>query len=553
MDDPTTITSRVELITPDLATAMLARVAGNGRVDKPTQRSFERDMREGRWVLNGAPLVLSGDCQVLDGRARLHACIAAGTSFETLVIRGVAADTFETIDSVRKRTLADVLSIQREPHGRALASGLRIIRSYQLGQTPGVGKGPMPTALLATLEENPDIRDSVLPALRGVPALPHGCGIAIHHFASRIDPAKADQFLDQISNPICADEDHPVNQLRELLGRLRGEGGQRKQTYLLAITIKAWNAFRRGRLVKLLRYAPEREGFPRFDAEPDWGPLGRTVRPAPATRPDARTKLQVRVLTITPEMAERLLEDRGPNRHVSAAVVNKYARDIAAGRWRLNGQTIKIAADGRLLDGQHRLEAAKKARKGFPAIIVEGLAPEIFHSLDIGRRRAMSDVLREQGESNTIILASALRWLWMVKNNVMLAANISPSNGELLELIRTVPEIRSSLKHVMAIRDIMGSGIAAALHCMFSERDPALADTFFDRLVDGVNLAEQSPVRHLRERLIRARSANRVRLADVERLAICIKAWNAYRHGRPMHLLVWRNRGDAREPLPAVA
>ena len=50
MDLLDTITSRVETITPALATTMLARVAGNGRVDKGTQHSLERDMREGRWV-----------------------------------------------------------------------------------------------------------------------------------------------------------------------------------------------------------------------------------------------------------------------------------------------------------------------------------------------------------------------------------------------------------------------------------------------------------------------------------------------------------------------
>ena len=80
--------------------------------------SLERDMR-GRWILNGAPLVLSQDGQVLDGRARLHACAAADVSFETLVVRGVVLDTFETIDSVRKRTLVDVLSIRRAARSRA--------------------------------------------------------------------------------------------------------------------------------------------------------------------------------------------------------------------------------------------------------------------------------------------------------------------------------------------------------------------------------------------------------------------------------------------------
>jgi hypothetical protein len=554
MDDLSSITSRVETITPDVAALMLERVVSTGRIDQPTLAAFARDMRVGRWLLNGAPIVLSQDGQVLDGRARLRACVSAGSSFETLIVQGVSIDTFETIDSVRKRTLADVLAMRHEIHGRALASALRIIWTYDSGGTPGSGKPPTPMSLLAVLEQNPEIRDSVMPAMRAMPLLPHGCGIALHHLASRLDPPRADQFMSQLADPLDRPSADPIVQLRNVLLSLRGQGGARKQTYIIAISVKALNAFRKGKDIKHLRYAPDREAFPRLDGEKDWGPLSR-VGSSSEQRPSERSKprhLKVRAAMVTPEMAESMLTDRGPNRHVAASVINKYARDMTAGRWRLNGQTIKLSADGRLLDGQHRLEAAKKAKRAFPAIIVEGLADEILGSLDIGRRRAMSDVLRERGESNTIILASALRWLWMIQNNVVLAANSSPTNGELLEILGEYPGVRDSQKRVLAIRDIMGSGIAAALHRTFAEKNGEQADEFFDRIIDGVNLSESSPVRHLRERLIRTRASHRVRLAEAERVAITIKAWNAYRDNRPVQLLVWRNRGAAREALPAA-
>lgn len=477
----------------------------------------------------------------------------SGTPFETLVIKGIKSSAFETIDSVRKRTLADVLSIRSEIHGRALGSALRIIWSYDLGSTPGTGKPPGTTTLLAVLEQRPEIRDSVLPALRAMPLLPHGCGIALHHLASRLSPEKADQFMTQLGEPVSNNLDDPVLQLRNALAALRGQGRARKQTYVLAIAIKAWNAFHRGKRIKHLRFGAEREAFPRVEGEAGWGPLGETSHGTHAqVMGRSSTSLTVRTVMVTPEMAETMLADRGPNRHVTAPVINKYARDMLAGRWQLNGQTIKIAKDGRLLDGQHRLEAAKKAKCSFPAIIVEGLAQETFSSLDIGRRRSVSDVLRERGESHTIVLASALRWLWMIGNGVILAANSSPTNGELLEVLEDNPEVRTSIKQVSAIREIMGSGIAAALHRTFADKDDNRADEFFSRLIDGVQLAEQSPIRHLRERLIRTRSSHRVRLAEAERVAISIKAWNAYREDRPVQLLSWRNRGAAREPLPSV-
>jgi len=470
---------RIQRISPSDAAKMLKIVSMNGHIDKPSLQSFEKDMREGRWVLNGSPIILGADASVLDGRARLHACVRSENVFETLVVSGITKDAFETIDSIRKRTLADVLSIRKELHGRSLGAALRILWSYESRVTPGKAKTPGITALLAILEQRPEIRESVLPALRAIPILPHGCGIALHHLAARINLEKADRFFAELGEPVSSEPNHPVNQLRNALLGLRGQGGVRKQTYILAIAIKAWNAFFHGRRIKQLRFGAERETFPRLDADSGWGPLGDSVHSSNLSSVKERQfSLNVRSVTVTPEMAETLLASRGPNRHVSAPVINKYARDMLAGRWLLNGQTIKISEEGRLLDGQHRLEAAKKAQVSFPSLIVEGLSEDTFASLDIGRKRAVSDILRERGESNTTSLASALRWLWMIDNGVVLSANSAPTNGELLELLEQNPEIRGSLKHVASMRDMMGGGIAAALHQTFSRKDVVKANEF---------------------------------------------------------------------------
>ena len=69
-----------------------------------------------------APIVLSPDGQVLDGRTRLNACIRSGATFDTLIVQGVDIAAFETIDSVRKRTLADVLPMRKEPRSSARRS-----------------------------------------------------------------------------------------------------------------------------------------------------------------------------------------------------------------------------------------------------------------------------------------------------------------------------------------------------------------------------------------------------------------------------------------------
>jgi hypothetical protein len=358
------VTSRIATVTPDEAGGLLQRFFASAKIDQRLLQAYRKDMQDGRWFLNGAPVVISADGRVLDGRLRLLACVQSGVSFDTLIVEGVSSDSYETLDAVRKRTLADVLAIRSERHGRPLAAALRIIWAYETGGTPGSGKAPSPTTLLALLEEHPSIRDSIMPALAAAPLLPHGCGIALHYLMSRTEPQKADRFFALIGEPTGDEDLTSVLNLRQVFSELRGQGGNRKQTYVLAIAIKAWNAFRSGSELRLLRYSPDREGFPRiggYTAQP--GPLFEANRIASESgvAEGRYAAVQAHIEMITPEMAERILSGKAPNRHVSAGVIHKYARDMVAGRWRLNGQTIKISSSGKLLDGQHRLEAAKKS------------------------------------------------------------------------------------------------------------------------------------------------------------------------------------------------
>lgn len=548
----TEIDAKVAEINPAEASRLVANFRSTGKVDKKLVKAYAQDMAAGRWMLNGASVVLSKELKVLDGRARLLACIQSKTSFKTLLINGINDDSFETIDAVRKRRLADVLTIRRFPHGRALAAALRIIWAYQNGSIASP-TSLSPMVLLDLIESHPEIRDSVLPSLRAAPLLPHGSGIALHYLFSLADPRKSDQFFSQIGTAPLPSENAPAVRLRQVLEDMRAKGGYRKQLYVLAVATKAWNAFFTSKALKQLRFSPEREPFPEMAGvkrlKADF--TGQSSHRAKSETRHQQGALLARVEMVTPERAEQLLAMNTINRDISGSVVEKYARDMRAGRWRLNGQTIKLTTSGQLLDGQHRLEAVKKAKRPFPAIVVEGVPESCLGSLDVGHKRGLSEILRDRGETNTASLASALRWLWMLKHEVVLAARTSPTNGEMLQLLEANPGIRSGHKYATSLREFMGSGITAALHFIFSQKDHEQADVFFERLIDGVELTATSPIYHLRERLIKIRASHRVRAAEAERVALAIKAWNAYRQKRPIQQLSWRTHGAAREELPA--
>ena len=64
--------------------------------------------------------------------------------------------------------------------------------------------------------------------------------------------------------------------------------------------------------------------------------------------------IKTEVVTVTPEMARKLLEQNSRNRKVSKGNYAQVLEAMTAGEWELNGEAIKSAREGTLLDGQHR-------------------------------------------------------------------------------------------------------------------------------------------------------------------------------------------------------
>lgn len=66
-------------------------------------------------------------------------------------------------------------------------------------------------------------------------------------------------------------------------------------------------------------------------------------------------KVVAKLVDVNPDMAAEMLEHNTMNRNISQLNVKRYAQAMQSGEWEQNGQTITIAEDGTILDGQHRL------------------------------------------------------------------------------------------------------------------------------------------------------------------------------------------------------
>ena len=106
-------------------------------------------------------------------------------------------------------------------------------------------------------------------------------------------------------------------------------------------------------------------------------------------------------VVVTPEMAADWIGTVEINRRSAMPSVNAYVRDMRKGDWIITHQGIAFDRDGCLIDGEHRLRAIVKS--GIPQVLLvtKGLEKEARAAIDLGRKRAVADVLRmTMGDEN---------------------------------------------------------------------------------------------------------------------------------------------------------
>lgn len=250
-------------------------------------------------------------------------------------------------------------------------------------------------------------------------------------------------------------------------------------------------------------------------------------------------------MKITPKVATQLLDKheaiaqaRGGgelNRNVNDSLVAKYANDMLSGKWHLNGETIKIAKTGRVLDGQHRLWAAAHNGASFETMVVTGLDEESFYTIDIGRSRRPSDFLTVDGVPYAAIVAASARLIIGYRKKDLKKLH-QLSIPDVLNFAKSHPRIADSASQVHNMNKIVSASVACAWHFLFSEVHREQADKFITDLRDGVGLNSGDAVLVLRERLIDNRAA-KTKLTSRDIFVLGLRTWNDRRDGKTRKIL----------------
>jgi hypothetical protein len=248
--------------------------------------------------------------------------------------------------------------------------------------------------------------------------------------------------------------------------------------------------------------------------------------------------VSTQIIDLTPDLAAALLERNPGNRKIRDNAVEQFARDITEGNWPFNGESIIVANDGALNDGQHRCAAVVLARKSIKVVLVIGAARETRTTLDQGRNRQIADYLAMEGHSDSLVLGSAAYIAWQIDKYGLTtrSRDFRPTKGELMAYIETHSGLGKSCANIphYGVRKVGGRPVLGYCHWAFSNWSGAAdASRFIELLITGEKLERGDPILYIRNRLM-----DGTKYSVAEKVELIYRGWNAWRRGEKVTRIV---------------
>lgn len=258
------------------------------------------------------------------------------------------------------------------------------------------------------------------------------------------------------------------------------------------------------------------------------------------SKPDKNGKPSVAWRTFSPGDAQALLDTKAPNRALSPNRVRAMADDMNQGRWVLNGEAIKIAKSGALIDGQHRLAAAVKAGKPLTTLVIEDLPDAMIHTIDQGKSRTHTDVLAILGIPNSVNASTISRALWELERFQVMGTRVYPPRSEIIKTYKkhadTIQEALNTVRTTAIVRSkVAPVNVLAVWYLLAAQKNETKAREFLTVLE-----AQESPIAQMVYKRMNSNSSNHVGPFH-HRVAIVIKAWNYWLHGSTPANLYFRS------------
>jgi hypothetical protein len=253
-------------ITPSMAKILLERNPINRSV-KPANVAFlTKEIREGRWTLNGESITFSKNGNLINGQHRLKAIIAAEKPIRVKVTYGIDESAISTIDTGNKRIIKDVFDMAGIHNSTLLSGSIKLINQFINGSYGDIGGASRVLSNQEALDYYYENEDELEISVSMANTLYKKSGhlistniiLTLHYLFARKSKVQAKEFFDKLCTGIGLVEQSPITVLRNKLVRnnmdTKNKMSQKEKVELI---IFAWNKFRNGETCKTLKIPTE--------------------------------------------------------------------------------------------------------------------------------------------------------------------------------------------------------------------------------------------------------------------------------------------------------
>lgn len=261
--------------------------------------------------------------------------------------------------------------------------------------------------------------------------------------------------------------------------------------------------------------------------------------------------MDIKVRTITPDLATQWLNDNVNNRSVRTKHVKRIAASIRSGDWKLTGDPIRFSGK-RLIDGQHRLLAIVEAGVSVESVVIFGLEDEVFDYIDQGAQRTARDIIGSHSIPYSTVLAPMIRLLAAYDKG---QATLHLQGGDTLtsaEIVKAITEehiASAAFGKKYEICRVIAPSMLAAWHFLTAKLDHSDAEGFWMSVCSADNKLREGAANAslLRDRLLSHASQHK-RMTVEHKFTWAVRAWNAERYG----VVLQRNglKFVAGDPIP---
>lgn len=267
---------------------------------------------------------------------------------------------------------------------------------------------------------------------------------------------------------------------------------------------------------------------------------------------DELPNISIYLVKMTPDAAQDILDrNTKGQRSITKVTVEKYASDMSTMDWQFNGAPVLISNKNELLDGQHRLTAIKESGISQIMLVVHGVDANAMATIDAGRARSYSDILKIREFANHSYLAGLTSRVWQwwhgnygvpncarVPNPTHLGS--APSHAQRDFWWKKVEEtyqvslvtattfgIGAARKMTAVDRGGISPGTYSLAYVVLSAIDPYTRDQFFNEVLgETENPNTGNPIVALKNRLGRLKPREQFDNIDqLDALFVCYNHW----------------------------